>query len=166
MKKSVLRISAIAALYAATMIAQPHALNAGHGPGDGANNGAAQTTDPATLAARQVKFLTQMLTLTTGQQTQATTIFTAEITAEQALQTQFTTAETALITAIKANSAANITTQSTTLGALHGQAIAIEARADAAFYALLTTDQKTKLDSLNDDGFFDGHFGIHIPGTH
>ena len=63
------------------------------GPSGG--SGATQTTDPATLAARQVSFLTQFLTLTTGQQTQATTIFTAAITANQALDTQETTARTA-----------------------------------------------------------------------
>jgi len=162
MKTSVLRISAIAALSAATILAQPRPLNGGHGPNNG---GATQTTDPAALAARQVSILNHLLTLTTGQQTQATTIFTAAITAEQALQTQVTTAETALLTAIKANNTANITTQSTTLGNLKGQAIAIDAKADAAFYALLTADQKTKLDSVNNDGLFDD-FGIHIPGAH
>jgi Spy/CpxP family protein refolding chaperone len=160
MMKSVLRISAIAVFSAATILAQPRPLNGSH-----SGSGSTQTTDPATLAARQVSFLTHLLTLTTGQQTQATTIFTAAITAEQALQTQFTTAETALLTAIKANNTANITTQSTTLGNLRGQAIAIDAKADAAFYLLLTADQKTKLDALNNDGFFDD-FGIHIPGTH
>jgi hypothetical protein len=164
MNKSILRISAIAAISAAAMFAQPRPLNGGHGGGPN-NGGPTQTTDPATLAARQVSLLTHLLTLTTGQQTQATTIFTAAITAEQALQTQVTTAQTALLTAIKANNAGNITTQATALGTLRGQAIAIDARADAAFYLLLTADQKTKLDSVNSDGFFDD-FGIHIPGTH
>ena len=163
MKKSILTMAAIAALSVAAVPAQPRALNGSRGDGNG---GAAQTTDPATLAARQVSFLTHLLTLTTGQQTQATSIFTAAITAEQALQTQFTTAQTALLTAIKANNTANITTQSTTLGNLPGQAIAIDAKADAAFYLLLTADQKTKLDTLNNDGFFDRDFGIHIPGAH
>jgi Spy/CpxP family protein refolding chaperone len=160
MKKSILTLAAIAALSAATVLAQPRALN-GHGDGN-----ATQTTDPATLAARQVNLLTHLLTLTTGQQTQATSIFTAAITAEQALETQFTAAQTALVTAIKANNTANITAQSTTLGTLHGQAIAIDAKADAAFYLLLTADQKTKLDTLNNDGFFGRDFGIHIPGAH
>jgi Spy/CpxP family protein refolding chaperone len=162
MKKTVLRISAIAALSAATILAQPRPLNGSHGGGGGS---ATQTTDPATLAARQVSMLNHLLTLSTGQQTQATTIFTAAITAEQALQTQVTTARTALLTAIKANNTANITTQSTTLGNLNGQIIAIDAKADAAFYVLLTADQKTKLDSVNNDGFFDD-FGVHIPGSH
>src|SRR5438874_60473 len=120
MKKSILRISAIAALSATMIIAQPRPLNSGHG-GNSNNGGTTQTTDPATLAARQVSFLTQLLTLTAGQVTQATSLFTAAITAEQALQTQVTTAQTALITAIKANNAANITTQATTLGTLTGQ---------------------------------------------
>ena len=118
------------------------------------------TTDPATLAARQVSLLTKLLTLTAAQQTQATTIFTAEITAVAALRTQIETAETALVTAIKANNTANITTQATLIGNLDGQIVALRAKADAAFYLLLTADQKTKLDSLNDDGFLD----LHLPG--
>jgi Spy/CpxP family protein refolding chaperone len=164
MKKSILTIAALAAFSAATVLAQGQSAH----PFDTDNSSSSttQTTDPATLAARQVSFLTKLLTLTTGQVTQATTIFTASITAVQALQTQVTAADTALVTAIKANNTANITTQATLLGTLHGQALAIDAKADAAFYLLLTTDQKTKLDSLNDDGFFGRGFGVHIPGGH
>jgi hypothetical protein len=164
MKKSIYTLAALAALSAASLPAQLQSINPlNHG---GGNDNATQTTDPATLAARQVTVLTRLLTLTTGQQTQATTIFTASITAVEALQTQVTAAETALVTAIKANNAANITTQSTTLGTLRGQAIAINAKADAAFYLLLTADQKTTLDAINNDGFFGSGFGIHIPGGH
>ena len=160
MKNAILTAAAIAALSVVSAAAQPRSENSFHnGPGGG-GTGTAQTTDPATLAARQVSFLTKLLTLTTGQQTQATTIFTASITANQALETQETTAQTALTAAIKANSTTAITTQATTLGTLHGQEIANTAKADAAFYALLTADQKTTLDSLNNDGLF----GIHIPG--
>jgi Spy/CpxP family protein refolding chaperone len=150
---------AIAAL-SVVSLAQHRGENSFHnGPGGG-GSGASQTTDPATLAARQVSFLTTLLTLTTGQQTQATTIFTAAITANQALDTQETTARTALTTAIKANNTAGITTQATALGNLHAQEISNTAKADAAFYALLTADQKTKLDSVSGDGLF----GIRLPG--
>jgi Spy/CpxP family protein refolding chaperone len=161
MQKSILAVAAIAALSVAGAVAQPRGENSFHNaPG---SDSASHTTDPATLAARQVSFLTHLLTLTTGQQTQATTIFTASITANQALDTQETAAQTALLAAIKANATATITTQATTLGNLEAQEIANTAKADAAFYALLTTDQKTKLDSFRDDGFFGSD--IHIPGT-
>ena len=160
MKNSILTAAAIAALSVASVVAQPRGENGFHnGPGGG-GAGTTQTNDPATLAARQVSFLTTLLTLTTGQQTQATTIFTAAITANQALDTQETTARTALVTAIKANNTAGITTQATALGNLEAQEISNTAKADAAFYALLTADQKTKLDSVNSDGLF----GIHLPG--
>ena len=165
MKKSIFTAAAIAALSICGLTAQPrgeHAFGGGPG-GPGNGSGTPQTQDPATLAARQVAFLTKLLTLTTGQQTQATTIFTASITANQVLETQDTTAQTALLTAIKANNTANITTQATALGTIEAQRISNTAKADAAFYALLTTDQKTKLDSLNEDGFLGD---IHIPGGH
>jgi Spy/CpxP family protein refolding chaperone len=165
MKKSIYTAAAMIALSAAGLMAQGHGER-GFNAGGGSSSGTTQTTDPATLAARQVSFLTQLLTLTTGQVTQATTIFTTAITANQALDTQETTARTALLAAIKANTTSAITTQATTLGNLEAQEIANTAKADAAFYALLTTDQKTKLDSLNNDGFFGPGFGLHVPGGH
>ena len=163
MKNSILTAAAIAAISVGGMTAQPRGDNSFHN--SGTNSGApTQTTDPATLAARQVNFLTQLLTLTTGQQTQATSLFTALITANQALDTQETTARTALLAAVKTNNTSAIATQATALGNLAAQEISNSAKADAAFYALLTADQKTKLDSINNDGFFGPDFGIHIPG--
>src|SRR5215472_4953326 len=101
MKNPIPAIAAIALFSAATMVAQPRAFDHG-GPGPESGGSSTQTTDPATLAAREVSLLNHLLTLTTGQQTQATAIFTASITAVQALRTQITTAGTALVTAIKA----------------------------------------------------------------
>lgn len=163
MKNSILTAAAIAAISVAGLTAQPRGDNSFHNNGN-SSGAPTQTTDPATLAARQVSFLTQLLTLTTGQQTQATSLFTALITANQALDTQETTARTALLAAIKANNTTAIGTQATALGNLEAQEISNTAKADAAFYALLTADQKTKLDSINNDGFFGPDFGIHIPG--
>jgi len=160
MQKSMFAAAAIAALFVAGLVAQPRGENSFH-DSTGSGSTTTKTTDPATLAARQVNLLTHLLTLTTGQQTQATTIFTASITANQALDTQETAARTALLAAIKANTTATITAQATTLGNLEAQEIANSANADAAFYLLLTADQKTKLDSINNDGF---GFDIHVPG--
>ena len=162
MKKSIMRIASVAVLTTVALLAQgPHGENGMH-PGGGP--GSTTPPDPATVVTHQVSFLTTLLTLTTGQATQATTIFTTALTAVTALQTQIQTAETALSTAIKANASATIATQAATIGTLHGQIVAANAGADAAFYLLLTADQKTKLDTLGTD--FSGHGlgDIHIPG--
>ena len=166
MKKSITRLASIATLTTVSLLAQgPYPENANRGNGAGSSN----PPDVATVVARQVKFLTTLLTLTTAQATQATTIFTAALNAITPIQTQITTAETALSTAIKANTTAAvttaaITTQATAIGTAEGQIVGIKANADAAFYLLLTADQKTKLTDFGTD-FLDGRFGdIHIPG--
>ena len=81
-----------------------------------------------------------------------------------AIQTQITTAQTALAAAVKTNTTATINTQAAAIGTLQGQIVALNANADAAFYLLLTTDQKTKLNSLGSDFFGQGLGDIHIPG--
>jgi hypothetical protein len=73
-------------------------------------------------------------------------------------------AQTALSAAIKTNTTSTITAQATAIGTLEGQIVGIQSGADAAFYALLTADQKTKLDSLGTDFFGRGLGDIHIPG--
>jgi len=161
MKKSITRIASIAALTTIALVAQgPRPENGNHG---GGGTGSANPPDVATIVARQVNVLTRLLTLTTGQATQATTIFTTELNAITPIDTQITTARTALDAAIKSNTTATINTQAAAIGTLQGQIIAIRAKADAAFYLLLTTDQQTKLNSLDAD-FFEGLGDVHIPG--
>ena len=105
------------------------------------------------------------LTLTAAQQTQATTIFTTALNSINTQQTTITTARTALATAVKANDNTAISTQSTAIGNAEGQIVALQARADAAFYALLAADQKTKLLAADDDfGSELGFGGLHLPG--
>ena len=166
MKKPITKIAAIATLTAAALCAQPPFGDHGFGGGGGNGGGSASTNPPdvATIVARQVSFLTTLLTLTTGQATQATTIFTTALNAVTPIETQITTAQTTLSTAIQANDTATITTQSAAIGTAEGQIIALQAKADAAFYALLTADQKTKLTSLGTDFFGRGLGDIHIPG--
>ena len=154
----------MAALSAGAILAQG-ALN--HEMGGGPGGGTPPSTNPpdvATIVAREVSFLTTLLTLTTGQQTQATTIFTNALNSITPLETNITTAQTALSTAIKANDTPGITTQSTAIGTNQGQITLIQAKADAAFYALLTADQKTKLATLGDAFFGLGLGDLHIPG--
>jgi len=113
----------------------------------------AQSTTPtppttAQIVARQVARLTKLLDLTSAQQTQATTIFTTEQAALAPLRTSIDAVRTALQTAIKSNDTATIGTQATQIGALTGQEVLAQATGSAAFYAILTTDQQSKYDTL------------------
>jgi len=109
--------------------------------------------DPATIAAKQVARLTSLLTLTTAQQTQATTIFTNALNAITPLQTTIRTDHTSLQTAVKSNDSATIDQLSSAIGTAQGQILSIQNKADAAFYAILTADQQTKLSQTH---FFGG----------
>jgi Spy/CpxP family protein refolding chaperone len=167
MKNFITKAAAIAVLSAGAILAQgQHAQPFNHGGGPGPGDGSNSTNQPdvATVVAHEVSFLTNLLTLTTGQQTQATTIFTAALNSITPIQTTITTARTALATAVKNNDATGITTQSTAIGKAQGQIVAIEAKADAAFYALLTADQKTKLLAADSDFGSDLGPGLHLPG--
>jgi Spy/CpxP family protein refolding chaperone len=103
--------------------------------------------DPATMVQRKVERLTSLLTLTTSQAAQATTIFTNEANIVAPIQTNVRTYWTNLQSAVKSNNTAAIDSISAQIGTATGQVTAARNKADAAFYALLTADQKTKLDS-------------------
>jgi hypothetical protein len=152
----------IAALTTVALLAQGQRLD--HDMNGGGGSGNANPPDVGTIVAHQVGFLTTLLTLTTGQATQATTIFTTALNSITPFDTQIATAQTAISAAVKTNTTATITTQAATIGTLQGQTVAIQANADAAFYQLLTADEKTKLDSLGTDFFGQGLGDIHIPG--
>lgn len=111
------------------------------------------------MATHQVTRLTTLLTLTAAQQAQATTIFTAEATANSTTMASMRTARTALKTAVEANDQAGIATQASQIGSLTTQQVSDQAKAQAAFYAILTADQKTKYDSLGGPGGFGGPGG-------
>jgi len=100
--------------------------------------------DPAAMVQRQVERFTQALTLTSAQQAQATTLFTAAQTANQSILTNLRQARTSLAAAIKSNDANAIATLSAQIGTLTGQTTANTAKADAAFYATLTPEQQAK----------------------
>ncbi len=98
---------------------------------------------PAQAAADAVARYTRLLTLTTAQQALALPIFTAEQTTLATVETAETTAETALQAAILKNDLPAINTQATALGNLETQEIGARAKAEAAFYVLLTPAQQT-----------------------
>jgi hypothetical protein len=165
MTKSITRIVSIAALTTVALLAQGPRQENGMGGGGGTTT--ANPPDVATIVAHQVSFLTTLLTLTTAQAAQATTIFTTALNSITPLQTQIATAQSALDAAVKttvSTAGATITTQATTIGGLQGQILAIQGKADNAFFLLLTTDQQTKLGTFGGDFFGRGLGDIHIPG--
>ena len=127
-----------AALSAAIVFAQ------GRGPGGPGG----PPPDPQTMIQNKVAHLATLLTLTDDQKARATSIFTDAFTSSQTIQTNLRTARESLPAAVKANNPSSIDQLASTVGSLTGQLIAIDSKADAAFYNLLTTDQRTKFDSL------------------
>jgi Spy/CpxP family protein refolding chaperone len=107
---------------------------------------------PAEMIANRIARLTTLLTLTTDQQTQATAIFTKEQAGESSLITSMQAARKSLQSAIQTNDAAGIATLATQIGALTTEQVADQARADAAFYAILTADQQAKYNELQSAG--------------
>jgi len=135
----------------------------------------AQTTTPTTpptpptpeqRIAKRVEFLTTVLSLSTGQATQATTIYTTEYTSASALHSSVKDARTKLQTDIQAVASQNIVDADVAaLGALNIKLDTIHADAQLQFRSILTADQRTKLDALNQHGgpgF--GHGGPGGPG--
>ncbi len=104
--------------------------------------------DQQTMIQRRVDTLATMLNLTDAQKAQATTIFTNAITASQNIHQNMLTARDSLAGAIKTNDGAAIDSLSVNIGNLMGQIVAIESKADAAFYALLTPDQQAKYEAM------------------
>ena len=101
----------------------------------------------------QIEFLGTVLSLTDAQKTQATAIFEAAETASTVLRETQAEQRTALHDAAKSNAAdAAIDQLAATLGATSGQLAAIQTKAFAKFYTLLTTEQRTKLDELHANG--------------
>lgn len=145
MKKLVLFCLA-AALPAATAFAQ------GMGP-----MGGGTPPDPQAMIQMRVNMLANRLGLSDSQKTQATTIFTDAYTAGQDIHTNLQTNQQSLNDAIKKNDKAAIDTLATTAGTLHGQLIAINSKAEANFYGILTPDQQAKFDKMP-------HFGQGGPG--
>lgn len=101
--------------------------------------------DPATMVQNRITRLTSQLTLTTAQVSQATTIFTNALTATTPLQTTLDSDRQSLLAAVKNNATSVIDQLSSAIGTLNGEILAIQSKADAAFYAILTSDQQTKL---------------------
>lgn len=103
--------------------------------------------DPAKMIERRVEMLANQLSLTEAQKTQATKIFTDAQTAAETARTAMQTARERLGEAIKTNNTASIDQLSRDIGAATTELTSIESKAQAAFYAILTAEQKAKYDS-------------------
>jgi Spy/CpxP family protein refolding chaperone len=108
--------------------------------------------DPQTMVKMRVQFLTQSLSLTDAQQAKATSIYTDAATASSTIRTNLRTNRQSIQDAVKKNDTAAIESLSATAGTLNGQLLAIESKADAAFYAILTPDQQATYDSTPHGG--------------
>jgi hypothetical protein len=104
--------------------------------------------DSQTMIKMRVERLAAELSLTDAQKTSATTIYTNASSASQSIQTHLQSNRQSLSDAIKRNDTAAIDQLSITSGTLSGQVTAIDSKAEAAIYALLTADQKTKYDAV------------------
>jgi Spy/CpxP family protein refolding chaperone len=117
---------------------------------------------PAAIAQREVQRYTTLLTLTPAQAEQATTFFTADATARENARTNERTAHQALETAVKSNDTATIQSTSAALGQIQSELTASHATARAQFYAILTAEQKTKFEQLEQEHMLGGP--MHGPG--
>jgi hypothetical protein len=155
--KSILKTFACTALVAgATLIGGAAQAQGPFGPPPGAT-----APDTATVVANRLARLTALLNLSTAQVTQASTIFTNEQTAIAPLQTSLSGFQTSMAAAVKTNAVSTINQLAGQIGTTIGQVVAIQNLADAAFHAILTTDQQTKLGLTGGIGgdFAGGHGG-------
>ena len=92
--------------------------------------------------------MTTLLSLSTAQHTQATTIYTNAQAAAKTVHESMRTAHTSLNAAVKKNDVAAIETLAQQIGSYQAQLVSIQSKAEAAFYATLTPDQQSKYDTL------------------
>jgi periplasmic protein CpxP/Spy len=93
--------------------------------------------------------LSQELSLTDTQQTQAKAIFSHARQEAQPLRAQLKQNREALATAMKADNTGQIKQLSATRGSLMGKVAAIHTEAAAKFYQTLTPEQRVKADQLH-----------------
>jgi Spy/CpxP family protein refolding chaperone len=97
----------------------------------------------------RIDYLAGYLSLSETQKAQAQEIFAAADTAGETARGQLEAARASLNNAIKTNASdAELDRLSAAAGVIQGQLTAIQAKAAAKFYALLTAEQKTKYDEL------------------
>ncbi|MCS7042107.1 MAG: Spy/CpxP family protein refolding chaperone [Bryobacteraceae bacterium] len=120
--------------------------------------------DPQRFVQMRVDRLAEWLALSESQKSQALRIFTDAQTAAERYRQDQQTAREALQSAIKANNLAAMDRAARDIGAATAEITLIDARAEAAFYALLTSEQKQKYDQMPVRGRMPGGMSGPIPG--
>jgi Spy/CpxP family protein refolding chaperone len=100
------------------------------------------------MVQHQVKTFTALLNLTSLEQQQAKTIYASAAKAEQTLHEGEKQAREALRVAVRNNDTSAIDQVSATLGQSMAESTSIRAKADAAFYQILTPEQQSRLSDL------------------
>jgi Spy/CpxP family protein refolding chaperone len=95
-----------------------------------------------------VAFMTEKLGLTVPQQSQATAIFANQRATESTLRASMKTARQSLNDAVRSNNTVSIEQLSTAIGNLTAQLTLAQSKARAAFYQILTPEQRSQLDQL------------------
>ncbi|MGE5568285.1 MAG: Spy/CpxP family protein refolding chaperone [Rhodospirillales bacterium] len=142
MKKQLATLCIAAALSATVVFAQ----------GMGRRGAPGTPPDPQAMVQFRVNRLAAVLNLTDAQKGQAVSIFTSAQNAAQGVHENLRTVMQSLSDAIKRNDAGAIETLAAQAGTLQGQLLAIQGKADAAFYTMLNADQQAKYDTM--PGFF------------
>jgi Spy/CpxP family protein refolding chaperone len=137
MTENLAKMCVVAGVTAVLGLAQPPGGRPGGGP----------SADPQAMIKMRVDFLGAQLGLTDSQKDQAAGIFTAAYTASQSIRSELQTNRQSLSDAVKKNDTASIERLAAASGILNGQITAIDSKAEAAFYALLTVEQQAKYDS-------------------
>ncbi|HXN71844.1 MAG TPA: Spy/CpxP family protein refolding chaperone [Candidatus Acidoferrales bacterium] len=116
------------------------------------------STRSAKMVQHRVSYLTTVLSLTTAQQAQVTTILTNAAASHSNASTSMKTAHTNLQNAIHSNDAAAMEQAANSLGAISAQKALAHAKIEAAIYQTLTPEQQAKMTQLETQG---GHRGKH-----
>jgi Spy/CpxP family protein refolding chaperone len=124
-----------------------------------------QPPSAGVIARHQVKTLTALLNLTSAEQEQAKAIYVQAAQDEQTLHEGEREARETLRAAVRNHDLAAIDQVSATLGQSMAQRTSIRAKADAAFYQILTVEQQNKLSELESQhvGPFDMPGGLGGP---
>ena len=134
MKKTVLSITALGLLAGGLAVAQDR-------------------PDPSQMIQMRIDRINDQIKLTGAQKKQATQIFTDAMTANQAVMQDMREAQQGLVSAIKANDAGAMEKAANAVAALQAKTTLNNAKAEAAFYATLTADQKANYTPTVGGGF-------------
>ncbi len=128
------------------------------GPGGGG------PPDPQAMLQMRVNFLQQRVGLTDEQKAKATSILADSFSAGQSVRASMQNARQAFGAAVRKNDTAGIEQQAAAIGNLTGQLTAIDGKAEAALYLILTPEQRAKYDQLGRAGGAPGGAEGRRPG--